>query len=154
MPPEIQPAELARLVYVTERTRVGDWSLRSALVRYAQPEPQRVSNLLEQVRRIETALHALAKPLQQDGPVLWALVEAEDPPSGPHARIVELLQVVQRVDELADELAAWAEDRSLPRPDAAVDDCVTEVAARLDELGVPREEVPTGPPRRGGERRR
>ena len=154
MPVEIQPPELASLIDLAERPRADDWSLRAALVRYAQPEPQRVSNLLEQVRRIETALHANHKAFEHDGPELWSHVTTGTAPAGPAGLLVALLHAVEAVDAVGDALATWAADRSGPRPDAAVDACVTDVARMLDEIGVPREEVPPGPPRRGGERRR
>ena len=39
---------------VAERPRSTGWSLRAALVRYAQPQPQRASDLIELVRRIRS----------------------------------------------------------------------------------------------------
>lgn len=54
-----------RLVQYAESARVGDWSLRSALVRYAQPEPARASAVLELVRRTDGALKPLVRALEQ-----------------------------------------------------------------------------------------
>src|SRR5262249_41526556 len=65
VPVELQPPELARLVDYAERPRRDDWSLRAALVRYAQPEPQRVSAILDLVRRIEWALRPHQKLLDR-----------------------------------------------------------------------------------------
>lgn len=45
-----------RLVDYAESSRTGDWSLRSALVRFAQPEPTRASAVLELIRRTDGAL--------------------------------------------------------------------------------------------------
>lgn len=45
-----------RLVDYAESPRVGDWTLRSALVRFGQPEPVRSSAVLELVRRTDGAL--------------------------------------------------------------------------------------------------
>lgn len=45
-----------RLVDFAESSRTGDWSLRSALVRFAQPEPTRAGAVLELVRRTDGAL--------------------------------------------------------------------------------------------------
>lgn len=45
-----------RLVDYAESAREGDWSLRSALVRFAQPEPARAGAVLELVRRTDGAL--------------------------------------------------------------------------------------------------
>lgn len=143
MPPVIEPPELAALVDFAERSREGDWSLRSALVRYAQPEPERVSQVLELVRRIDFALHPHAKLLAKEGPALWSAVAAgtEDDV------VVGLLQAAKVLDDMAEHVVAWAVDRHGPRPDAKVDAAVQEVTRRLDDLGVAREER-QGPPRR------
>jgi hypothetical protein len=45
-----------RLVDYAESSRTGDWSRRSALVRFAQPEPVRAGAVLELVRRTDGAL--------------------------------------------------------------------------------------------------
>lgn len=153
MPAELEPPELARLVDFAERPRVGDWSLRSALVRYAQGQPRRVSQVLELVRRIDAALHPHAKLLAAQGPDLWTALTARAVSSGPEGFVVEVLRAAALLDEVADGLAAWAEDQGLARPDAAVDAAVAEVARRLDVLGVARE--PRTPAGRGvGERAR
>lgn len=46
-----------RLIDYAESLRTDNWSLRSALVRYAQVEPAGASAILELVRRTDTALH-------------------------------------------------------------------------------------------------
>jgi hypothetical protein len=148
VPAEIQPVDLARVVDFSERSRTGDWSLRSALVRYAEGQPVRVSRLLEQVRRTETALHAISKVLEKRGPELWAAVDGGEP--GPDdRRIVDLLRAAVALDHVGDALATWADDRSGPRPDDAVDAAIADVEQRLDALGLPREEPMARPPRRG-----
>ena len=129
-----------------ERSRVGDWSLRSALVRYAEGKPVRVSQVLEQVLRTDTALHALGKVFEKRGPELWASLDGGEVASD-DARIVDLLRAAVELDRLGDALAAWAEDRTGSRPDDDVDSLTAKVAKRLDDLGLPREE---GPPRRAG----
>jgi hypothetical protein len=136
VPAEVEPPELARLVAFAERSRVGDWSLRSALMRYAQPEPQRVSDVLESVRRVESALHAGGGRLAKEGPVLWQQLEA----GSPDDQLVGVLAVAAELDALGDVLAGWAADRSGATPTATVDATITAAAARLDELGVAREE--------------
>ena len=45
-----------RLVDYAESSRAGGWSLRSALVRFAQPEPTRAGAVLELIRRTDGAL--------------------------------------------------------------------------------------------------
>jgi len=146
VPAEIQPDELASVVDFAERSRVGDWSLRSALVRYAEGQPVRVSQVLEQVRRLETAFHALGKVLEKRGPELWAAVEGAEV-GADDAKVVDLIRAAAELDRLGDALATWADDRSGPRPDDAVDAVTADVAGRLDDLGLPREEPP---PRRAG----
>lgn len=49
-------ADGRRLVDYAESSRAGDWSLRSALVRFAQPEPTRAGAVLELIRRTDGAL--------------------------------------------------------------------------------------------------
>ena len=155
MPAPPEPPELARLVDFAERSRTGDWSLRSALVRYAQSQPERVSQVLEQVRRIEFALHPHNKLLDREGPRLWAdLADGPTPATGDDALVVEVLRAATELDQLGDVLAEWAVDRTGTHPDTDVDRVVTQVAGRLDELGVAREEQQPRPPGRGGERRR
>jgi hypothetical protein len=137
---EVEPPELARLVAFAERSRVGDWSLRSALCRYAQPQPRRVSEVLDVVRRIEFALHPMARQLVTDGPDLWSRLEAGPSDDDPDALLLGLLGAMVELDRLGDTLADWAEDRAGKHPEDVVDGTTTEVARRLDELGVVREE--------------
>ena len=59
------PDDGIRLVDYAEVPRVDDWSLRGALVRYAQPEPARASALLELVRRTDGALKPFARALER-----------------------------------------------------------------------------------------
>lgn len=148
MPAEVEPPELALLVDFAERSRVGDWSLRSALCRYAQPQPKRVSEVLEVVRRVEAALHPEAKRVAKEGPALWSALEAGDHADG----LVALLDVTRELDGLGELLAEWADDRAGKHPEDEVDGVVASTAARLDALGVPREER-TGPPPKGARSR-
>ena len=148
MPAAPQPPELARLVDFSERPRVDDWSLRAALVRYAQREPVRVGALLEQVRRIEFALHPEAKRLEKEGPHLWAALTGA---SGDDEPLVVLLRTTQALDVLGDQLAAWAVDRDGAPPDAEVDAVTAQVARELDDQGIAREQRERPPP---GARRR
>jgi hypothetical protein len=154
VPPEIEPVELARLVDVSECSRVDDWSLRSALVRYAQPQPGRSSAVLAHVRRIEAVLHPQAKLLRAEGPEIWAALEGGGgPTTGPTAFVIAVLEVSQLLHGLGDTLAAWAVDVDGPRPDAEVDATTTDVQARLDALGVPDERDREPPPGYRGRRR-
>jgi hypothetical protein len=145
---DAEPAELARLIDFAERPRTQDWSLRAALVRYAQPEPQRVNDLLDLVRRIEWALGQQSAVIERDGPELWAAIQHDTAAGESDPYLVGVLQAAREVDMLGDLLATWAVDRAGPRPDAQVDAVVRDVGPRLDMLGVPREERP--PPRSRG----
>jgi hypothetical protein len=149
MPAEIQPPELARLVDFAERPRTDDWSLRSALVRYAQPEPQRVNDLLDLVRRTEWALGRHSADIAREGDALWRGLDGPPAASGSDQPVIDLLRVARELDQLGDELANWAVDRADPQPDADVDRVTADVARRLDTLAVPRQERPPGPRNRG-----
>jgi hypothetical protein len=150
VPKELEPPELAALVDFAERPRAADWSLRAALVRYAQPEPQRVSHLLEQVRRVEGVFHGHRKLLEQHGPALWrSLVDGADP-APEHTALVGVLDATRELDRAGDALAGWAVDRAGDAPDAVVDEVTAVVGQRLDEIGVPREQPHDGQRPRGG----
>ena len=140
-----EPAELAALVDAAERPRAGNWSLRAALTRYAQPQPQRASAVIELLRRIEAALKPHTKRLEREGPAVWAEVTGEAPATDEH--LVGLLHALAEVDRLGDVVATWAVDRAGERPDGLVDEVVAGVTARLEAMGVEREERPARPPR-------
>ena len=138
-PAELDNTALADLLNTGERPRTANWSLRAALTRYAQPQPQRASDVIEALRRIEFALQPNLKVLEREG--------AGDA----DASVVGLLEALAELDRLADVLAAWAVDREGERPDDLVDTVVADVNRRLEALGVPRED---GPPRPAGRARR
>jgi hypothetical protein len=144
VPAEIEPPELARLLDFSERSRTDDWSLRSALVRYAQPHPQRVNDILDLVRRVEWALGKQSKRVEREGAALWSALESGDDGDD----LVALLRAAQELDGLGDVVVAWAVDRTGGSPDARVDAVVADVGQRLAALGVPYEERP-GPRNRG-----
>src|SRR5262249_30334640 len=100
---EVEPPELARLVDFAECARVDGWSLRAALVRYAQPEPERAGRLLEVVRRAQGALDRQAKLLQRDGPAIWPTVSDDSPaPAASHREVTALLVATVELAELGD----------------------------------------------------
>ena len=123
--------------------------MRAALVRYAQPQPQRVNDLLDVVRRAQWALGQHTTALQRDGVALWEALDSDSVPSDKEqAKLVALLRVVVELDRIGDVLAHWAVDISGDSPDAAVDAAAAEAGEGLDALGVPHEERP--PPRQRG----
>ena len=138
MAAEVEPRELADLLNLAERPRVDNWSSRAALTRYAQPQPQRASDVIELIRRTEFALSKHSKLFERDGASVWQSLI-----SGEAGDVVDLLRAAVELDRLGDVLATWASNpRASERPDAAVDDVVADVAVRLEEVGVPREERP------------
>jgi hypothetical protein len=149
VPAEIEPPALARLIDFAERPRTHDWSLRAALVRYAQPEPERVNGILELVRRVESALAKHTKLVEREGPDLWNAFETDVAPSEAGTGVIELLRATAALDGLGDVLAAWAVDRAGVLPNAEVDRVTADVTQRLDALGVPREERARPPRQRG-----
>jgi hypothetical protein len=149
VPAEIEPPELARLIDFAERPRVDDWSLRAALTRYAQPQPQRASDVYELVRRIEFALRPHLASVGREGDQYWHALQADEPGVRVDP-VVGLLRAIVDLDGLGDVLAEWAADPTHERPDATVDTATSEVARTLEELGVPREEPRTRPARASG----
>lgn len=151
VPADVEPPELARLIDYAERPRAHDWSLRSALTRYAQGQPQRASDLLELVRRIEFAVGPHLQSIGADGSALWRELQGGDP-AGADEPLLGLLGGMVDLDRLGDVLAEWAGDPVGPtgeRPDDVVDAVTAEVAARLDQLGVPHEPRQRPPRQRG-----
>lgn len=148
MATEVEPPELAALLDVAERPRVEDWSLRAAVTRYAQPQPERASSIIELVRRTEAALRPYAKQLSRDGAAVWAAAVGDQAPTGADALLIEMLRATAELDRLGDALAAWALERAGDRPDQLVDDVVDNVRSRLESLGVPREQRIRPPARR------
>lgn len=151
MPADLEPPELARLADVAGAARVEDWTLRSALTRYAQPQPTRAAAIMEPYRRLEAALHPHAALLRADGPALLAEFESGSAAGddADRALVVGLLRVARVFDALSDRLAEWATDITAKRPDTPVDEAVAEAKALLDTLGVPEEEDRRPPRGRG-----
>lgn len=165
------PASTGVLDY-EERPRDDDWTMRSALVRYALPEPARAAAVLHLVRRLNATLLTarrllevntvvsdtgepdirladLARAVRRAGADGDAVLDGyvEVAPLEPAEEVaLPLVEVALAFDALADELAGWAPAAPSPPPNASVDATVTDVGAMLDTLGVPEE---SGPPRRG-----
>jgi hypothetical protein len=126
---EIDEPAGRRLVDYAESARDGDWSLRSALVRYAQPEPTRAGAILELVRRTDRVLRPdkrLPKP---------EVVEAD-------ATYRAALRGAVALDGLADVLVAWARIAPHDEPNDEVDRVSRQVFEILGAAGIPREEPP------------
>ena len=185
-----EPDPHRSLLNYAESPRAEDWTLRSALVRLAQPHPQLVADLLTLVRRLNAVLHLVAKPLGRHTVVCdraLTLATVDGPAVDPHpdtrtadlARLVAdagtdgdvvveaylaeidldpeeraalpLLGVAVEFDTLAEELVVWA--RVAPGAGAPVDRVravIETTQRRLDELGVPVEEISRRGRRGGG----
>lgn len=136
---------------LAERSRGDDdWSLRSALVRYAQPEPTRVASLLSVVRRWEAAVHEATPALRADGDrYLRAASDPDVDADDLDPTVVGLLRVGRDLDEIGDVVAAWAVGRE-GDPGPEVDAATERVGTALDRLGVAEEEpIPRGMRGRG-----
>ncbi len=100
-----------------ESPRAGDWTLRSTLVRLAQPEPLLVADVLESVRSLDFALHPIRRHLAAstvccdrgldldcveivDG--MWSLTDPKDP--YPDTRTADLARLTADAGDLADEI--------------------------------------------------
>ena len=59
------PEPLHSLVNYAESARAGDWTMRAALVRLAQPDAMRASATVELIRRLDAALHPFTRALEQ-----------------------------------------------------------------------------------------
>lgn len=149
----LEPARLADLVDLAERPRVEGWSLRAALCRYAQPQPERAGALLSVLRRVEAELGQHLAELRSHGPEL--MEQAQQVGSSPAAAgedlplLVGLLALAAEIDEVATAIATWSVDRSGARPDIAIDEITSRAATRLAQLGVAEE----APPPRGSRSR-
>jgi len=145
---EAEPTTLAQVLDLAERPRADSWSLRAALTRYGQPQPERASAILELVRRAESALRPHAKRLQRDGAELWSVALADGPPADGDDVLVGVLRGMADLDRLGTELAEWAVTRAGQRPDDFVDAIVEAVTRRFEELGLQRDERSRPPSRR------
>lgn len=158
MAADTEPPELAQLLDTAERPRSQQWSFRAALTRYAQPQPQRSSAIIELLRRSETAVRPHAKTLARNGPMVWTAVcaasdsQADATEEGVDPILVDILKALAELDRLGDVLTTWAVDRSGDQPNAAVDATVARVTERLERSGVHREERTARPPGRRNDR--
>ncbi len=109
-----------QIIGFSEQPRAGNWTLRSALVRLAQPEPLRSEAILQIVRRLDAALKPFEKEPKKAG---------------------ELTGVVETIGELSDALCEWAQAGPANPPLAAIDQTCAVLFAKLDELGVPLDRI-------------
>lgn len=140
-----------------ERLHPGGWSMRAALVRYAQPEPVRAAALLEVTRRAESGLHDVARRIEReprlsdlgralahfghDYPTLLdAYLHDADPIDDEAASVIPVLAVAASLDDLGAVVAAWAIEAGDDRPDDLIEEGCQQANGQLDALGVERQD--------------
>lgn len=115
---EVTPDPVVSLLKFAESPRADDWTLRSALVRFAQPEPTRAGAVLELVRRCDAALRPLARTVERHTVLCSRTMSVDDvtrtaegweiaPPSHPYpdGRVVDLARLNNDRPEQADTIA-------------------------------------------------
>jgi len=138
-PAEANPT-LSLLNYA-EASRDGDWTLRSALVRLAQPPPALASAVLEQVRRCDAALHPIARALEAHTVVadhqLDPALLGDAPIDGyPDARVSDIARLVRSQPDQLDRLVAGYESVAELSEVERLALPILVVALQLDELGA------------------
>ena len=95
------------LVNYAESPRTDDWTLRSALVRLAQSQPQLVADLLQRVRRLDAVLHHVARPLERQTVLCdrrLGLDTVDQAPAAPYpdTRLADLVRLADDAGEDGD----------------------------------------------------
>ncbi len=84
------------LVNYAEAPHAGDWSLRSALVRLAQPHPRRAEAVLDLVRRLDHALAPMTREIQRRGVITQRTLPRPDGTQPvPDGRTVDLAVLIE-----------------------------------------------------------
>ncbi|MEM7141333.1 MAG: hypothetical protein AAF548_09905 [Actinomycetota bacterium] len=99
------------LVNHAESPRIGDWTMRSAMTRLAQPEPQLVEMLATLIRRLDAILHHLARPLERHTVICDRAIAADTlsgPPVEPYpdTRTADLARLAEGVGSAGDDVVA------------------------------------------------
>lgn len=115
---EVEPDPDVSLVNYGERPHEGDWTLRSALVRLAQPHPAAVGSLLELMRRLDAPLHHVSKILHRHTVICDRLLTVDrlgSPPSEPYpdTRSADLARLVEAGLPVPDVLSGYEESAPL-----------------------------------------
>ncbi|MGI9623990.1 MAG: hypothetical protein ACR2PK_14230 [Acidimicrobiales bacterium] len=141
---------LGSVLNYTERPRSADWTMRSALVRLAQPEPGRVAEVLALSRRLDAVLGHVSRGLEKcttmcdrrltlsvlnGGHGEGAEFELSQPQDQyPDARVVDLARVCRAGPELCPSVLAGYSSLGSLSPEEAAAVPLLEVALRLDDL--------------------
>lgn len=134
---EADPA--GSLVNYAESPRAGDWTLRSAMTRLAQPEPGLVDAIAPLVRRLDAVLHHVARPLEKRTVVCdrqLSVDNADGAPLDPYpdTRTADLARLAASAGGDADVVvdAYIAEEELGPEEIAALP--LLDVALRFDAM--------------------
>ena len=159
--------ETNSIINYAEAPRQGDWTLRSSLVRLAQPHPLRSEAVLQLVRRLDAALKPFVRELQKHpaettrsipggasnivGVGVVDLVETPDAVelSDAERDSLHLIGIALELDELANTLTAWAFAGSADPPVGEIDQTCARVLRSMNDLEVPEESQWEGPARKG-----
>lgn len=131
------PDDGIRLAAFAESPRAGDWSLRAALVRYAQPEPSRASAVLELIRRTDGAVKPFHRVLDSTECATDPGLAAPERSPAPRvdARAADLARVAVRSPEQLDRVVAEYESVERLAPEERSVIPLLAVAVELDALG-------------------
>ena len=115
-PPELD--EVHSLLNYSEAPYDGDWTLRSSLMRLAQPNPARVGQVLDLTRRLDAPLHHVRRILERHVVVAdrWLTPSGlEDLPLLPlgDIRTADLARLVAAGCDPSDLLAGYEESQEL-----------------------------------------
>lgn len=143
------------LIDFEEAPRAGDWTLRSALVRYAQPEPTRAAAVLHLVRRLNAVLRPLGRAI--DAQAVWCdRAVAADAATGsvapepldpyPDGRVTDVARLVRGDPDVLDAVVAGYEEVSALTEDERTALPLLVVALDFDQLAETLVEwAPTAP---------
>ena len=131
--------ETRTLLQVSESARAGDWTLRSSLMRFAQPHPALAGAVLESVRRSQASLDPLARRLMAHGTVTDRRLSFNDDGLAPVAepcpdvRVADLARLVRLHPDGRAVIGGYEEITPLDECERQAVDLLV-VALDLDEM--------------------
>lgn len=134
-----EPDPVATILNYAEMGRTGDWSLRSAMVRLALPEPMIVVEVANHIRRLDTVLHHVATPLAKQTVLCDRAISLETvsgPPIDPYpdTRIADVARLAASAGPVGDVVVeAYARDVDLTQEERVALPLIG-VALQLDSL--------------------
>lgn len=102
-----EPDPIVSILNYAEMGRTGDWSLRSAMVRLALPEPMIVVEVANHIRRLDTVLHHVATPLAKqtvwcDRSISLANIDGDPLDPYPDTRIADVARLAVSAGTVGD----------------------------------------------------